>query len=37
MGAVTLAPTYRLYTQKTEGILEYARSNIELTTQITFK
>jgi len=36
-GAVTLAPTYRLYTQKTEGILDYARTNIELTTQITFK
>ena len=36
-GAVTLAPTYRLYTQKTEGSLDYARSNIELTTQITFK
>jgi hypothetical protein len=37
MGAVTLAPTYRLYTQKTEGSLDYARTNIELTTQITFK
>ena len=36
-GAVTLAPTYRLYTQKSEGSLDYARSNIELTTQITFK
>ena len=36
-GAVTLAPTYRLYTQKTEGSLDYARTNIELTTQITFK
>ena len=36
-GAVTLAPTYRLYTQKTEGSLDYSRSNIELTTQITFK
>ncbi|NQV42993.1 MAG: hypothetical protein HQ506_11625 [Candidatus Marinimicrobia bacterium] len=36
-GAVTLAPTYRLYTQKTEGSLDYARSNIELTTQITFR
>jgi hypothetical protein len=36
-GAVTLAPTYRLYTQKTEGIRDYARTNIELTTQITFK
>ena len=37
MGAVTLAPTYRLYIQKTEGSLDYARTNIELTTQITFK
>ena len=36
-GAVTLAPTYRLYTQKSEGSLDYARTNIELTTQITFK
>jgi hypothetical protein len=36
-GAVTLAPTYRLYTQKIEGSLDYARTNIELTTQITFK
>ena len=36
-GAVTLAPTYRLYTQKTEGSRDYARTNIELTTQITFK
>jgi len=36
-GAVTLAPTYRLYTQKTEGSLDYARTNIELTTQITFR
>ena len=36
-GAVTLAPTYRLYTQKTEGSLDYTRTNIELTTQITFK
>jgi hypothetical protein len=36
-GAVTLAPTYRLYTQKTEGSLDYARTNIELTTQVTFK
>jgi hypothetical protein len=36
-GTVTLAPTYRLYTQKAEGSLDYARSNIELTTQITFK
>jgi len=36
-GSVTLAPTYRLYTQKTEGSLDYARTNIELTTQITFK
>jgi hypothetical protein len=36
-GTVTLAPTYRLYTQKTEGSLDYARTNIELTTQITFK
>jgi hypothetical protein len=36
-GAVTLAPTYRLYTQKTEGSLDYSRTNIELTTQITFK
>ncbi len=37
MGDVTLSPTYRLYTQKTEGSLDYARTNIELTTQITFK
>ena len=36
-GGVTLSPTYRLYTQKTEGSLDYARTNIELTTQITFK
>ena len=36
-GSVTLAPTYRLYTQETEGSLDYARTNIELTTQITFK
>ena len=36
-GSVSLAPTYRLYTQKTEGSLDYARTNIELTTQITFK
>ena len=36
-GAATLAPTYRLYSQKTEGTLDYARTNIELTTQITFK
>ena len=36
-GAVTMAPTYRLYTQKTKGSLDYARTNIELTTQITFK
>ena len=36
-GAVTLAPTYRLYTQKTDGSLDYSRTNIELTTQITFK
>ena len=36
-GAVSLAPTYRLYTQRTEGSLDYARTNIELTTQITFK
>jgi hypothetical protein len=36
-GAVTLAPTYRLYTQKTEGSLDYSRTNIELTTQITFR
>jgi hypothetical protein len=36
-GSVTLAPTYRLYTQQTEGSLDYARTNIELTTQITFK
>ena len=36
-GTVTLAPTYRLYTQKTEGSQDYARTNLELTTQITFK
>ena len=36
-GSVSLAPTYRLYTQQTEGSLDYARTNIELTTQITFK
>ena len=36
-GAVSLAPTYRLYTQKTEGSLDYSRAFIELTTQITFK
>jgi hypothetical protein len=36
-GSVTLAPTYRLYTQETEGTLDYSRTNIELTTQITFK
>jgi len=36
-GSVSLAPTYRLYTQQTEGSLDYSRTNIELTTQITFK
>ena len=42
-GAVTLAPTYRLYTQKRDkdvndaNGLDYARTNIELTTQITFR
>jgi len=36
-GAVTLAPTYRLYTQETEGSLDYSRTNIELTTQIIFR
>jgi hypothetical protein len=36
-GAVTLAPTYRLYTQMTAGSQDYARTNIELTTQISFK
>jgi hypothetical protein len=36
-GSVTLAPTYRLYTQQTEGSLDYSRTNIELTTQITFR
>ena len=36
-GALTLAPTYRLYTQKTEGSQDYSRAKIEFTTQITFK
>ena len=36
-GALTFAPTYRLVNQKTEGIKDYSRAMIELTTQITFK
>ena len=35
-GSVVMAPTYRLYTQKKEGGLDYSRANIELTTQISF-
>jgi len=36
-GAVTLAPTYRLLSQKIEGSKDYTRAKIEITSQITFK
>jgi len=37
LGAVSFAPTYRLYTKKVEDSVDYSRAKIELTTQITFK
>jgi hypothetical protein len=37
LGSLTLAPTYRLQNQTIEGLKDYNRARIELTTQITFK
>ncbi len=36
-GALTIAPTYRLYKRKIKDSQDYSRAKIEITTQVTFK